>query len=177
MVPPKKTRKRVSKTANHAPHERTGQFCTLIPIKTTEQAQVYIDTMTSHVHTLGSDQQEVFDRLTKTGVYGFVVKNEFGADIGACSLHGMDGTKSRVSIGLLVAYRGLGYGKLILHEIEEVAVQLGYTTLRADIFAENGCAIELAQSFGFKQYIQLEKVLPVSFETVSPFETTSPPKT
>lgn len=54
-------------------------------------------------------------------------------------------------------FRGSGYGYQVMRLIEKNAIQEGYRTLRADVYADNLKSIHLLEKCGFRQFIWLEK--------------------
>lgn len=132
----------------------------LAPAKTLTDAAVFIADRAKDTHQLGADPKAVLNRLKARGRASYVVKNGVGVVIGTCSLTEMEPAIAVVGISLLPAYRGKGYGQVLLREVERTDVALGFIALRADIFDGNAAAISSFCKAGYRRYSLLEKPSP-----------------
>lgn len=77
--------------------------------------------------------------------------------IGGFTLVELD--KSLASFGIVLhsQYRNKGYGKGLMDCLQSCASEMGYRTLRADVFDDNKDCLDLLSSTGFRRFVWLEK--------------------
>lgn len=133
--------------------------CHLRPVRTAQDAEVFIATRTKDNHRLGSDTEKVLQLLTAKGRMAFVVEDGVGHLLGSASITEGEVAIGVVGVSILEAFRGRGYGKLILRQLERIAVEFGFIALRADIFEDCDASVALFSHAGYRRYALFEKPL------------------
>jgi GNAT superfamily N-acetyltransferase len=144
----------------------SANFCvsklvvSLYPVRTLDDAELFIRTRTANTHQLGTDRAKILKRLRGRGRLAFVVKDGMGLSLGTASITESEAAIGVVGIALLPEAQGKGYGRLILRQLELIAAEHGYIALRADIFDDNNGAIALFSRSGYRRYSLFEKPIP-----------------
>ena len=131
----------------------------LYPVRTLEDAELFMRTRTANTHQLGTDRAKVLKRLRGNGRLAFVVKDGMSRLLGTASITETEAGIGTVGVALLPEAQGKGYGPVLLDRLESVGADHGFIALRADIFDENERAVALFQRSGYRRYSLFEKAI------------------
>ena len=131
----------------------------LYPVRTLEDAELFMRTRTANTHQLGTDRAKVLKRLRGNGRLAFVVKDGMSRLLGTASITETEAGIGTVGVALLPEAQGKGYGPVLLDRLESVGADHGFIALRADILDENERAVALFQRSGYRRYSLFEKAI------------------
>jgi RimJ/RimL family protein N-acetyltransferase len=120
--------------------------------------EVYADPeVRDNMYSGSTTPEGVLQRIS--GGHAFTVVTAAGTPVGTFTLHPVEGPGSLATAGFALHsdYRKQGLAAMMLTRLEEKAQQLGYRTLRFDIYTQNEKAIRAVGAAGFRPFTWFEK--------------------
>lgn len=103
-----------------------------------------------------SDLDDFLQRNEGKYLYSVFAVKDF---VGGFKISPISETIGTFGLFLLPAYRGRGLAKQVIQFIEQEAANLGFLTLRADVFADNAPSLRALRRSGYRDFVWLEKNL------------------